>query len=481
MKSSAAKVIGRFVLVAVAMAIGAAATYRWPAYSALTHSAGTAAPDSDASPVGPSNNETIQRAGRDELVLPATVAERMGLHTAAAACATHSIKLPSFQGVLALDSDRLSRVHSRFAGEVVEVGRSTDGSDPPLRVGERVQSGDLLAVVWSTELGKKKSELVDALTKLRAEEQLRDRLKKLFEDGAGAGRNFRDAEKDVQARQVEIASLERTLRTWRMTDDDIAAVRAEATRLTESQLPSADQSRWARVEVRAPMSGVILEKNVVVGDIVDTTTDLFKIGQLSTLSVWVHVYEEDLPLIEALPQPVAWTITIPSRPGYEFVGTLDKVGAVIDSAQHTALVMGRVENPAGDLKVGQFVTVTVQLPPSVDEIELPSNAVVEDGRQSIVFVQPSQGEQRFVRRPVRVIRRFHDEIYVKASTDAIQPGDHIVTAGALLLQNAIEQLAAPSDVAVRQLSSPNSPPPSPSIENAVPMPSTSKATQERRS
>jgi len=78
-------------------------------------------------------------------------------------------------------------------------------------------------VVWSTELGEKKSALVDAMVKANAEEQLRDRLKKLFEEGAGAGRNYRDAEKDVQARHAEIASLERTLRTWRVTDALIAA------------------------------------------------------------------------------------------------------------------------------------------------------------------------------------------------------------------------------------------------------------------
>ena len=174
----------------------------------------------------------------------------MRLRTAAVTGVQAPIRLPSFQGVLALDNDCLSRVHARFAGEVVELGRIGEGSGPTLHVGDRVCQGDLLAVIWSTELGKKKSELVDALAKLRAEVQLRDRLKKLFDEGAGAGRTYRDAEKDVQARRVEIASLERTLRTWRVTDEDIEDIRAEVEHLADGTTPAIKSGDWARVEVR---------------------------------------------------------------------------------------------------------------------------------------------------------------------------------------------------------------------------------------
>ncbi|WP_175517655.1 efflux RND transporter periplasmic adaptor subunit [Planctomicrobium piriforme] len=386
----------------------------------------------------------VVRSGPNELTLSSHVAEKMGLQTTPADMASHAIRLPSFQGVLALDHDRLSRVHARFGGEVVKIGHSTDGSDPPLRVGDQVQKGDLLAVIWSTDLGNKKSEFVDALTKLKSEEQLRDRLKLLHDEGAGPGRSYRDAERDVQTRMVEVANVERTLRTWRLTDSDIADIRGEAERLMKTETLSHDMEGWARLEVRAPMSGIILEKNIVVGDIVDATTDMFKIGQLSTLAVWAHVYEEDLPLLESLPRPVKWTVTLPSRPGSEYLGTLDKVGSVIDSAQHTALLTGSVENPDGALKVGQFVTVMMQLPPSENELELPTKAVVEDGRQSVVFIQVGDTETRFERRPVNVIRRFRDEIYVTADQAGLHPGERIVTSGALMLQNAMDQLPPPA-------------------------------------
>lgn len=395
--------------------------------------------------VVPDDAERVTRFGRDALHVPADVAAKMGLRTTAVSAVQTPISLPGFQGVLALDNDRLSRVHARFGGEIVELGRSTDGSDPTLHVGEHVRQGDLLAVIWSTELGEKKTALVDALAKLRAEEQLRDRLKKLFNEGAGAGRNYRDAEKDVQARRVEIASLERTLHTWRVTDEDIEDIHTEVERLFNDKLPVVKSGDWARVEVRAPMSGVVLEKNVVVGDIVDTDTDLFKIGDLSQLVVWAHVYEEDLALLESLPRPIPWTLNLPSQPGTIFPGTLDKIGAVIDPTQHTALVTGRVDNPSGRLKIGQFVGATVQLPPPGNELELPATAVVEDGRESVVFIQPDPQQSEFVRRSVNVVRRLRETVYVKNVETGMQPGDRVVTSGALMLQNAMAQLPAPAN------------------------------------
>lgn len=420
------------------VAIGAGCAWAWMSF----HSHDPALANKDIPPERKSCD--LVRSGLDELIVPATVVARMGLHTATASIATQPITLPSFQGVLAFDYDQLSRVHSRFAGEVVELGHSTDGTDPMLRVGDRVKRGDLLAVIWSTELGQKKSELVTALSKLKAEEMLRNQLKKLFDEGAGSGRNYRDAEKDVQTRLIEVANIERTLRTWRLTDQDLAQIRSEAARPNDQQHVVEDQGSWARVEIRAPLSGILLEKNIVIGDIVDINTDIFKIGQLSHLMVWAHVYEEDLPLLQALPRPIPWSITVPSRPNTTFPGTLDKIGAVIDPSQHTALVSGRVENESESLKVGQFVTVSVQLPPPQHELELPATAVVEDGWRSVVFLQPIRDESRFVRQSVDVARRLHDKVYVRAVDSGIVPGDQIVVHGALLLQNALEQLAPPA-------------------------------------
>ncbi|MEO2091161.1 MAG: hypothetical protein ABGY75_16990 [Gemmataceae bacterium] len=98
-----------------------------------------------------------------------------------------------------------------------------------------------------------------------------------------------------------------------------------------------------------------------------------------------------------------------------------------------------MDNSAGELRVGQFVTVTVNRPAHPGELAVPAEAVVEDGRQSVVYVRPDPVRPEYVRRPVTVVRRTQSEI-VLAGESGVRPGDRVVTAGALLLREAADAL-----------------------------------------
>ncbi len=110
---------------------------------------------------------------------------------------------------------------------------------------------------------------------------------------------------------ILVERLRRTLRSWRSTK---ARSRRSRPRRSESTngpapVPKGPQYRYAagRSPVggdrdRAPLDGVILEKNLTIGDIVTTDDDLFKIADLSRLVVMANVYEEDLPTLSAIPR-----------------------------------------------------------------------------------------------------------------------------------------------------------------------------------
>ncbi len=193
------------------------------------------------------------------------VIDQLGIKTAAATIANTpiQIKLP---GTLGLDSTQLEQVRCRFDGEVVEIGRLPDGSRP-LQYGDTVTVGELLAVIWSRELGEKKSELVDALSQQRLDTATRDRLAAIVNTGAIPERELREMERAVEADRVAVSRIRRTLQTWRVTPNEIADIEAEANRLTGStqEPPSEVAERWARVEIRAAINGTILEQNITVG------------------------------------------------------------------------------------------------------------------------------------------------------------------------------------------------------------------------
>src|SRR5262249_9047421 len=109
------------------------------------------------------------------LELLAETVEKLGISTAEVQKATRPrpLELP---GSLAWDIDRLAPVRSRFPGEVVEIENEPESSSSlrtvsrPVTYGDKVTKGQLLAVVWSADLGKQKSELVDALSQLRVDQ-----------------------------------------------------------------------------------------------------------------------------------------------------------------------------------------------------------------------------------------------------------------------------------------------------------------------
>jgi cobalt-zinc-cadmium efflux system membrane fusion protein len=446
--------LGRAVAVAVVVLVagGAAA---WLA-SGNTKSAGTATNDKKE----PDNSPKLRRTGPDSVIVPAEVQASLGLKTGLAASPdkTRPRTLPTFQGKLNYDNSHFARVQSPFAGPVIKLTEITgvvpspvSGSEPikiprPLRPGDKVKKDDVLAVVWSKDLGEKKSEFVDAISKLKTDEETLRNLEVLYQRDAGTSeRVVREKERDVKADRVAVERAEATLLAWRIPPDDIKTLRAQADQLGNPD-PGAkrtDPATWAKVEIKAPLSGTVLEMNVSSGQVVDTTTDLFRIGDMSSLAVWVHVYEEDLSLIRGLELPRKWEITAAAFPSKKFTGRMEQIGSSIDSTQQTALVTGIVENPNGELRAGMAVTVSIALAPPEGEIEVPAEAVVEDGRESFVFVRTDPSGDTFVRRPVTVVRRTRDVISVAERPDGIKPGDIVVTSGSLLLGDAFSDLPQP--------------------------------------
>ena len=246
----------------------------------------------------------------------------------------------------------------------------------------------------------------------------------------------------------------RTLQTWRVADDELQIVKAEADRLIAGGTKLSDEQaeKWARVELRSALDGVILERNAAVGDIVTSTDDLFKVADLSRFRVLAYAYEEDLPSLDALSaEQRFWTITLPAEPKTVAQrGAIEQIGHIIDPMQHTALVMGWVDNKHGRLRAGQFITAIVDLPPPGNEVVLPASALIEKGGEKLIFVQTGD-DPIFTQRRVSVSRQVDGNVcfHIVPPTDSdqgvvsgLKPGEHVVISGAVELQQTLTDLTA---------------------------------------
>ena len=218
-------------------------------------------------------------------------------------------------GSTALDPTRIRRIRARFApspssAEVVEIGQvPEDPNRTPkgtvyreIRSGDHVQKGQLLAVFYSVDVGNKKNDLVDAIYQLKLDEEI---LKRAEAKAEAVPEVFLlSYRRNVQGDINTINRAVNTLKTWGIPEEDIQAVRDEAENVKNRQgkHDKEKEALWARVEIKAPDDGVIIERNVSLHEIVvDNTTNLFQIANLDKLSVFANVPEDDLPALEALP------------------------------------------------------------------------------------------------------------------------------------------------------------------------------------
>lgn len=377
-------------------------------------------------------------------LLNVTVAE------VATAGSPEPLRLP---GTLTPDPDRIVRVNARFAGEAVQIETVKErDQERQLRYGDQVKKGQLLAVIWSKDIGEKKSELVDAYSKLEVNRALLKRLESLAQ-GVVAETKIYEARRDVEANLITVSKIERTLRSWRLSEDEISAVRAEAKQLHD-QVSASDrrsEKSWAETEVRAAMSGTLLEKNFNVGDMVEHTDDLFKIADLNRLRVIAHIYEEDLWSVRQMaPDQRKWKLNLESNPAGKAVeGEFELIGSVVDPSARTGILMGWVDNAEGQLAVGQFITAIIQLPANPHEVAIPDKALIEEGDRSLVFVQDAADPLTYTRRRVSISRRSAGQVFLNtrlsakdhaAHLETVAVGEKVAISGVLGLGGELEKL-----------------------------------------
>jgi cobalt-zinc-cadmium efflux system membrane fusion protein len=354
-------------------------------------------------------------------------------------------------GTTSFDPTLIKRIRARFApAEVVSIGETSDpdakkGSSDQreLRSGDWVKKGTELGVFFSVDVGNKKNDLFDALlqldldkTILQRTEEHREAVPEVF---------LLNARRNVLGDRNAIRRAENTLRAWGVPEEDITAVRRQAQAAIDARGKASLTSdkgedkakvtleqleRWARVTLKAPEDGFIIERNVTKNEmVVDNTVNLFQITKVDRMMVVAYPPEDQLPELLKLQADYAkraerlpWVVrTLGAAENDGIRGWVNDISYLIDVNQHSAVVKGYIDNPKDQpgehrrLRAGQFVTVTIDLPPPDDVVEVPVNAVVDDGRACFVFVETDAKRHHYTLRRVEVTHRYEDVLFVRSS------------------------------------------------------------------
>ena len=186
--------------------------------------------------------------------------------------------------------------------------------------------------------------------------------------------------------------------------------------------------------VRAPASGVVTARNINPGQIVDQTGEtpwqMVTITNSGLVYVDAQVYEKDMPGLKVGLHATATSDALPAN--FVANGVVSFVSPALDPASHALSVRAELDNKAGLLKDGMFVSTVVEFgssSPFESTPVIPLTAVVHDGNHDYVFLVSGKGKYE---RTAVVLgdQRGEDRV---AITKGLTGGETIVSKGALFL------------------------------------------------
>jgi RND family efflux transporter MFP subunit len=202
-------------------------------------------------------------------------------------------------------------------------------------------------------------------------------------DAARASKAAVEATTAAAAAQVEVAKSRQAA-----AEADVLAAKADV-EVGKMQLAEIDALK-SYADIRSPFDGVVVERNVELGDLVrnsqnnSTTEPLFVVAHLDKVRIRVAIPERDAPLASV---GDAASITLQALPGEAFSGSITRLAGGMDQSTRTMLVEIDLPNDDGKLIPGMFGQATILLDARADQVALPASAVRYDEQgRSYVYV-----------------------------------------------------------------------------------------------
>ncbi|MBC8367164.1 efflux RND transporter periplasmic adaptor subunit [bacterium] len=324
--------------------------------------------------------------------------------------------------------------------------------------GTRVSEGDHLVHLYSPELISAQEELLQAI---EAENQLAD-----------AGPTT------LRGAYATTKAVREKLRLLGLSPEQIAELESRG-EISE------------HITIFAPTSGIVIHKNAVEGNYVQTGTPIYTIAELDQLWLKLDAFEHDLPWVrygqEVEFETVAW-------PGEFFKGKITFVDPVLDEKTRTVKVRVNVSNEDGRLKPGMFIKATLHASLSAEgkvydkglagkwispmhpeivkdgpgtcdvcgmdlvpteslgyldlenldmsaPLVIPASAPLITGKRALVYMADPENAGRFVGREIVLGPRAGSWYLVY---EGLEEGDRVVVNGNFKIDSALQILARPS-------------------------------------
>jgi len=313
-------------------------------------------------------------------------------------------------GTIDFNENMLVQVFSQYSGKILRAFYN---------VGDDVKKGDILFTIDSPDLLQAESTLLAAAGVLDLQKKVLARASGLLKQGGSAQRDVDQATSDEQTAEGNFKAARDAVRIFGKTDAEID--RIVASRRIESTLI-----------VPSPISGRVVTRNAGPGFLTQPGSPPapFSIADISTMWMIANVIETDAPAYK-VGQPVE--VTVPAYPDKVFRGHVTAVGSTIDPNTRRQLVRSEVDDPDHLLRSGMYASFVIRVGEPVRSPAVPEDGVVREG-DGTMTVWVTMDSRHFTERTVNVGLRENGWVQI---LDGLQPGDRVVTEGAVFLSNKL--------------------------------------------
>jgi cobalt-zinc-cadmium efflux system membrane fusion protein len=291
----------------------------------------------------------------------------------------------SANGELIYDPALTARLSARVPGSVFRVFK---------QVGDPVKAGEVVALVDAAEVGKAKAAFLQALVQARLETANYERVRRLSGGATVTPQEVDKAFAMLSEAKIKVSTSQQALvnlglpveaKTFESVSNDDLPDRLRFIGLLKEIADSFDPKTTTGnlLPIVAPLDGVVANRDVVAGEVVDAAKVLFYVVDARRLWLVLDVTQQDARKV-GLGQKVRFR---PASGKEETAGTISWISTEVNDRTRTVKVRAEFDNLDGRLKANTFGTGRIILREEEKAIVIPNSALQWDGDCHIVFVR----------------------------------------------------------------------------------------------
>lgn len=288
-----------------------------------------------------------------------------------------------------------------------------------VNIGDYVRKGQTLMMIEGLQIGEIKAQFLKAKANLAYAESNYNRLKALIEENVGSQKTFLEAKSDYEKAKAELKAEDNKIHSIGLLDEDVENSNDKHSHTS------------GLLAVKSPIDGTIVERNVAIGQLVESNSNSFRIINTNSVFADAQIYETDLNRIEGKPEISLKTVAFP---GIEFKGKIKYISDIVDKESRTLQIRALINNSDKKLKPEMFAEMKIPTSKSAMALIIPSEAIVNDGNENYVFI--AINDSTFEKRIVLIGSSSGEMTEIKSG---LIRGDKIVTKGSFMLKSELKK------------------------------------------